>query len=792
MARFFSTATPQYLQDFIYQPDWNFLEASLSKRQTDFDNVGKAASLLEGQLTVPYLPFDKGKVENAQQYFNNEIDSITNDLYNNKISELEAQKRIGLLSRNIQDELSTGLLSSVVGRYNNFNYLDELNKETFKNSPEDANMFKNYFYNKLEADTYNDPYTVFSPTRMVNLPNLTDEEYRKIWEKAAANLQTRFSKDGAYKIELEELNPNDLMEEMLNIYMKDPKVSAYLSQQAMLGDRRYFDIDSEGNISEKPFVNYIDSKGNKISFEEYNKLMNEYDKLSDSEKQKRGLPAKEKLNMDNPFISIASGLADIYGYSKEKWFESGYYLENLKHRHKMAQIRAKGDEDRKTNKAKHDLENKEEEPPQTLDGYTTVNNRDETLRGDQNLLWNNFDMSMDKIGELNPAQQEAYMRIVNSVKTANITKDDIIENANKLFSSNPIPKDILKNNEKFVNELITKMGDAVIKNPSVDFTNPDNLVNLVLKDVKVPFNVGADKINKWKQTRLNVNDMKEMLKQGLAKSVAANYGSVLNKRAKNYYKEYSETTSSTSENPVAGLSSKGMKDIKRMIQQEGSLETPQFTYYDASTGKEISSKEFKDLGLNKVQDNQITGYVGQTNYGENGIEIIANGKRIIMTENKNNSNIVNANQRLLASFGVDSENFSNPNHPNILENRVPFIKRAKRAFFNPVKSVQTDSRGNKIYIETAPETLYVNNTAIPISLKRVTDSTGNSTYTIKYNSKQGATEITPQSFGKGVNGQVARDAANFINEANRSGRLKSTADVGVVLQQLQNGLYGGK
>lgn len=791
MARFFSTATPQYLQDFVYQPDWNFLEASLSKRQTDFDNVGKMASLLEGQLTVPYLPFDKGKVINAQQYFNNEIDSITNDLYNNRISETEAQKRIGLLSRNIQDELSTGLLSSVVGRYNNFNYLDELNKETFKNSPEDANMFKNYFYNKLEADTYNDPYTSFTPTRMVNLPNLTDEEYRKIWEKAAANLQTRFSKDGAYKIELEELDPNDLMEEMLSVYMKDPRVSAYLAQQAMLGDRRYFDIDSEGNIIEKPLVNYTDSEGNKISFDEYNKLMNEYDKLPDSEKQKRGLPAKQNLNMDNSFVSIASGLADIYGYSKEKWFESGYYLENLKHRHKMAQIAEEGNQRRKLEKFKKDLE-KEEELLLLNDGYTTINNIDQTLKGDQDKLWNTFNMSTDKIGELSLTQQEAYMRIVNSVKTANITKDDIIENANKLFSSNPISKDELKNNEKFVNELITKMGDAVIKNPSVDFTNPDNLVNLALKDVKTPFNVEADKVNRWKQTKLNVNDMREMVKYGFAKNLAANYGSVLNKRVNNYYKKYSETTSSTSENPVAGFSSTGMKTVQRMIQNDGSLETPQYTYYNASTGKEISNKELKNLNLGKIQPNQITGFVGKTDYGENGIEIIASGKRIIMTENKNNSNIVNANQKLLASIGSNPKNFSNPNHPVILENNVPFVKRVIGDFLNPVESIKTDSKGNRIRIQTAYETLYAKNTAIPISLKRVTDSTGNSVYTIEYNSKQGATKITPQSFGKNVNGNVARQAADFINEANSSGRLKSTADVGVALQQLQNGLYGGK
>lgn len=789
MARNFRTATPQYLQDFIFEPDWKYLESSLIKRQTDFDKVGQMAELLGGQLKAPFLPFDRDKVENAQEYYNNEINTITNDLQNDRITEREAQKRIGTLSRNLQDELSTGILGAVVGRYNNYMALDKLNEESFKKSPGDANMFKQYLYNKLEADTYLDPYTSFSPSRMVNLPLMTDDRYRKIYEKAVANLITSKSQDGRYIIKEENLDPIELQNEIYRIYMNDPEVQSYLSQQAMLGDERYFNIDSQGNVSLKPVYIYKDRNGNVISEEEAQKLRQAYQNLSEKEKQKTPYPIREEINPDNLFIQTANGLGDVYGFKKTTWTTNDFVLEELKNQHKLAQIAAKAKEDRARDKAKYELENPPEPKEITQGGYTVLNNINRTLKDDQKLLWNRFNLSQSDISNLSEPEKNAYLRYLSSVDNINIDPKQIIKN-NSWFNNSDLT-DYAKNNENLINNGVDWVKNFIRKNPSVDLNNPEIIAQHYLKEMGNKINISTYDIQKYKERNSpdNLNYYKDSeviknLKAYFANSVVKNVLNIAKPQMEKYYKEYSETTNSTSENAVAGLSNKGLTTAKSILNSDMSLTSPQRTYIDASTGNILTTKE-----VNKIKNYRITGMLGASNYANQGFELITDdGRRIISSANKEATNITNPVDNSDNYYASDPENFLDKNNPITFQANNYMVRKLAQKFSDSThKYNEKDNNGNSYKVEKVYERINIGNSSIPFIIKQKTDASGNTNYKILYNSKNGGeTSITASDFGNSVSNKVATQAADYINNANKKG-ISTLVEAGLILQEVIKG-----
>lgn len=799
MARNFRTATPQYLQDFIFEPDWKYLESSLIKRQTDFDKVGQMAELLGGQLKTPFLPFDRGHVVNAQEYYNNEIDTITNDLQNDRITEREAQKRIGTLSRNLQDELSTGLLGAVVGRYNNYMALDKLNEESFKKSPGDANMFKQYLYNKLAADTYLDPYTSFSPSRMVNLPLMTDDRYRKIYEKAVANLITSKSEDGRYIIKEENLDPIELQNEIYRIYMNDPEVQSYLSQQAMLGDERYFNIDSEGNISLKPIYIYKDRNGNIISEEEAQKLRQAYQNLSEKDKQKTPYPIREEINPDNLFIQTANGLGDIYGHKKTTWTTNDFALEDLKYQHDLGKIAAKGGQDRKTLDHKKKLEEKQEETPPvtTQNGYITVNNRDKTLKEDQKTLLNRSNLTETDINNLPDIEKYAYLRYLSSIESAKTPTVDELIKKDGWFNLN-LKKYNNSSNFDIANQMITRIKDILKKNPSANLNNPENFRKILLKEFGNKIQITQEQIKNFKDQpsfsyskplkdnnkKITDSEIVEVLKSGFINELTSRYLDNIKPQMKEYYKQYSETTNSTSENPVVGLSNIGLERAKEIISNDIVLRSPQRVYTDASTGRVLSQKEVNKL---KSIGYSITGMMGASNYGNNGFTIRTNDGRIIVSsENYEANNIVNPTRNLDYYYAANPENFTDKNNIVSFQSENKLATDIARDFSIASNNyIETDKDGNRINVGKIYKTIYINNTAMPLVIKRKINSSNEVTYEILIQNKNsgGLSYITPNNFGNSVNKKFAEDASEFINNYNKKG-IESAYDAGLILQQV--------
>lgn len=749
MGRFFRTAAPQYIQDFIYQPDWNYLQASLMKRQTDFDNVNKMAELLGGQLKVPYLDFDKGKVTNSQEYYNNEIDTVTNDLYNNKIDEREAQKRINNIARTLQEDISTGILGSVVNRYNNFLKLDEINKDSFKESPEDANMFKNYFYNKLQSDTENNPYQTFSPQQMVNLPRMTDKEFREIYEKAKADISTYIDKNG-YKHTVENISEDDIMSQVLNIYGADPRVKAYLQQQAMLGDTRYFNVDENGNVSQKPFYRYFNKSGEEISQEQADKLAEYYNTLSDKDKKDLGVPYRQVLNMDNPFISQASGIGNIYGYNKDTLEETyglkakidyGYDVAKIKLKHKndMERDAAKAKAKKDLAKFKHNLENGIEEGQNIPDFVTTINNIDVTPEQDKMLLQNVTQNDLNKAGSnLLPQQREAYNRFTNAVQVSEtLDTNELINKLQKDFGKTFI----LNFDKNLLGSIDKEVRNLYVQNPGIDKKNfsvvTDNILDKVVNQITL-------KNKNYNLNKKNEKEFVDRLKYALVKRVVKESMSNLNKGIDKNYKDISSGSLSTSQINVAGLSQQGQKEIGYVIEQDVKTGSQNFQYRD-NTGRLLSSEEVQQLGIKK---DDVKGGVGVSNYGKYGVQIITpKGVEVLAYANKQpGTNGITAVQNWLENKFSNPETFSNKQHPIILNAQIPLKTDIKDLFDNATTMSKLQSNGTYKPVKRISYSIPVSdNKSLDLYIDSEITEEGRTEYKFFKKGKNGAEVLTPDN-----------------------------------------------
>ena len=61
MSRFNIIEKPEYVSDFLYQPPWELIEKVAQKKQEDFSATMKSMDMLEGSLSVGYIPDSKEK-----------------------------------------------------------------------------------------------------------------------------------------------------------------------------------------------------------------------------------------------------------------------------------------------------------------------------------------------------------------------------------------------------------------------------------------------------------------------------------------------------------------------------------------------------------------------------------------------------------------------------------------------------------------------------------------------------------------------------------------------------------
>lgn len=139
MARFYQTASPEYLNDIMYQPPWEMLMAAAAKKDQDIQNAVDTLEIFNNLPVDFWKEVDTDRANQVKDYYQVKADDITSMLQNN-VLDPNAQKGIRDLQRELQRDIESGniyKLQENAKRYRQF----EANRLALTN-PADREMYK--------------------------------------------------------------------------------------------------------------------------------------------------------------------------------------------------------------------------------------------------------------------------------------------------------------------------------------------------------------------------------------------------------------------------------------------------------------------------------------------------------------------------------------------------------------------------------------------------------------------------------------------------------------------------
>ena len=263
MSRFNIIEKPEYVSDFLYQPPWELIEKVAQKKQEDFSATMKSMDMLEGSLSVGYIPdpVEKSRLETIQKYYQDKIDSFNDNLLSNPNDYKKYLPDMIRLGKDINQDLKTGELSNIQGSYNA--YQSWLQSESVKNAQTDEPGYfesaKNKFLNDWRANPNRSQDALFTGQQLYS-----GKDFTSGLEKIIKELQPDLQKEGLVdtsgnwvtttteehkKIAVDRIN-SLIMGKM----MSDPSLKDYIMQRHSFGYNGY--LDEQGN-----FISPLNEKG---------------------------------------------------------------------------------------------------------------------------------------------------------------------------------------------------------------------------------------------------------------------------------------------------------------------------------------------------------------------------------------------------------------------------------------------------------------------------------------------------------------------------------------------------
>ena len=263
MSRFNIIEKPEYVSDFLYQPPWELIEKVAQKKQEDFSATMKSMDMLEGSLSIGYIPdpVEKSRLETIQKYYQDKIDNFNTNLLSNPNDYKKYLPDMIRLGKDINQDLKTGELSNIQGSYNA--YQSWLQSDSVKKAQtEDPGLFetaKNKFLNNWRANPNRSQDALFTGQQLYS-----GKDFTAGLEKIIKELQPDLQKEGLVdtsgnwvtttteehkKIAVDRIN-NLVMGKM----MSDPTLKDYIMQRHSLGYNGY--LDEQGN-----FISPLNEKG---------------------------------------------------------------------------------------------------------------------------------------------------------------------------------------------------------------------------------------------------------------------------------------------------------------------------------------------------------------------------------------------------------------------------------------------------------------------------------------------------------------------------------------------------
>lgn len=179
MARFYQTASPEYLNDIMYQPPWEMLMAAAAKKDQDIQNAVDTLEIFNNLPVDFWKEVDADRANQVKDYYQRKADDITSMLQNN-VLDPNAQKSIKDLQRELQRDIESGniyKLQENAKRYRQF----EANRLALTN-PADREMYKAVTQQYIENNPEGAYGTLFEAPELQayrDLRNEFAEDYAK-------------------------------------------------------------------------------------------------------------------------------------------------------------------------------------------------------------------------------------------------------------------------------------------------------------------------------------------------------------------------------------------------------------------------------------------------------------------------------------------------------------------------------------------------------------------------------------------------------------------------------------
>lgn len=304
MGRFYQTSTPNFVDDFIYQPPWELIQNALQYNQQGYD-AALASSKIFGNIPINHIntPGEKEDVRVIQDEYKQLANDLAEEL-KDPSNWRNASKKIAEVTDRLQHDIQYGNISKIQNNYNSYVKWQEANKD--KNPIYYAAALKNANDNfgdsTLSGGVWGQQNIIDKPTydfeKLVKAlkedGTLTDYDIANGW-------YIQNTKEGSKYISKERLDNL-----VYNKFMSDPNYLAWLSQQNSWGLQ-----DANQNLYDNK---YYDGEGKEITAEAYEKLLENWNNLSDAEKKENPFSAKQVSSL-NPKHALYHDIQGARSYA---------------------------------------------------------------------------------------------------------------------------------------------------------------------------------------------------------------------------------------------------------------------------------------------------------------------------------------------------------------------------------------------------------------------------------------------------------------------------------------------
>ena len=252
MSRFFKAQVPVLGTDFMFDTPWDEVDKTLTSQQQTYDNTVATAALLNSQLNVNHLStdYDKKAVADAQKYYGDKITEITNQLMADPSSRVKGS--LITLTNELTKDMSTGTLSKVKGRFDQYQAWTKQNEKMRNDNPNVygrayAKGMKN-LQNGYNTSGHNASWGEDNIMEDIDWTKDVNDIIKNMEPEMRANSYAKVGGQWIYKGKNSEkaLSQTRIMQAVENKIKSDPKFASYVQQRGGYGVPGY--TDETGNF----------------------------------------------------------------------------------------------------------------------------------------------------------------------------------------------------------------------------------------------------------------------------------------------------------------------------------------------------------------------------------------------------------------------------------------------------------------------------------------------------------------------------------------------------------------